>query len=366
MSDVPNLQRPQDQIAGAIINSLRLATVLGIGFMALFFEIGATSALWGAFAFCTSVALGWFLLFCNIHRPAAIVINISLLVSTFWFILFSGGFHSPFLIWLACPPVIIGLLVNWRWSIVFGIGITLFTAGLKLNDHAVVHLSELQVTHTEGMSHVIAAISIISAVITLIFFTHQNAKSLNEAIIESQLKERTDSLTGVLNRSGFNQIIMNMVENKSSSFGALIMFDVDNFKGINDTYGHIFGDYVLQEIATSVASAIRGDDFLARIGGDEFACILPSASHQTAHSVGLRIKQNVDTLKLISANGETVHVTVSIGVATCETPELCETEPMMQLADEALYEAKDDINRIVVKDIENIGGPNYSTTLQPC
>ena len=139
------------------------------------------------------------------------------------------------------------------------------------------------------------------------------------------------------------------------------MFDVDDFKLINDNHGHIFGDYVLQEIASQVITVIRESDAFSRIGGDEFAVILPNAPHHHAVSVGERIKDTIDAFHFKTACGEKVRVAVSVGVATCEDAEICQTEPMMHLADKALYEAKSNSDRLAVKRLEQF--PYVDTAL---
>ena len=329
-----------------------LATLLGLGFSALFALVHATNSLYGALGFFVSVLCGWYFVTVSKEALAAIVVNLSMLMAIFWVIIFSGGFHSPFLIWLTCPPLIVGLLVNWRWSLICGGLIFVFAVAVKLADHSLVAMSEFQVTHKHGMPHTVALLSVVTAVGTVIFFSFQNYRELTALIFDAQKKERTDSLTGILNRAGFNQVVATLSNNKSSDAGALIMFDVDSFKAINDTHGHMFGDYVLQNIATQVKSIIREQDAFARIGGDEFAVILPGAPHEKASTVGKRIKEQIDKAEFHTPSGTRVQVAVSVGVATCEDGGLCKTEPMMHLADAALYEAKKITQRVSIRRLE--------------
>ena len=336
----------------AFVNFITLGTALAVGFCVLFVVIGASNSLSGALFYLAAVVAGWYLIYKSAFKLAVLVVSLSLLLSTFWFVAFSGGSHSPFLIWLACPPLILGLLVNWRWSLIAGALVLVFSIGLKIADHQVVHMSEFQVTHEMGMDHTIAFVSVISAVATVIFFSFQNYRTLLAALQDSQLKERTDSLTGILNRGGFNQVVAALSEGKSGDAGALIMFDVDGFKLINDEHGHLFGDYVLQSIASEVSGIIRENDAFARIGGDEFSVILPNSPHKHAATVGKRIKDAIDAFPFKAPDGAPVRVAVSVGVATCEDADLCQAEPMMHLADTALYEAKAIAERVTVKRLE--------------
>ncbi|MBM1221094.1 GGDEF domain-containing protein [Ponticoccus sp. SC2-23] len=335
-----------------IVRFMLLATLLGLGFSGLFLLVGAMNSLYGALAFSASVLVGWAFIARSKFTCAAVFVNLSMLLAVFWMIIFSSGFHSPFLIWLACPPLIIGLLVSWKWSILCGILIFLFSIGLKIADHTLVEMTEFQATHTDGMPHTVALLSVITAVITVIFFSYQNYRELVAIILDAQEKERTDGLTGILNRAGFNQVVSKLSEHGSEDTGALILFDVDKFKTINDTYGHIFGDYVLETIALKISGIVREIDALARIGGDEFALILPGVPHKFAVLVGQRVKDQIDATPFHAPCGSVVSVAVSVGVATCEDGDLCKTEPMMHLADTALYEAKTISHGVVVKRLE--------------
>lgn len=345
----------------AALNFMMLSTVLAFTFVMLMVAIQATNSLPGAVVFLVSVAVGWFLIYLTAYEMAGLLVNLVLLLSIFWFVIFSGGFHSPLLIWLACPPLLVGLLVNWRWSLIAGVAVLLFLVGLKLTANHLVHLSEFSVTHVSGMNHTVAFVSVLSALGTVIFFSWQNHLAFTAAVSDARHKERTDSLTGILNRAGFNQFVMALSKAKPDEAGALIMFDVDDFKLINDNHGHIFGDYVLQEIASQVITVIRESDGFSRIGGDEFAVILPNAPHHHAVSVGERIKDTIDAFHFKTACGEKVRVAVSVGVATCEDAEICQTEPMMHLADKALYEAKSNSDRLAVKRLEQF--PYVDTAL---
>jgi diguanylate cyclase (GGDEF)-like protein len=335
----------------AFANLMSLVTALSVAFYVFFTVIDAGNALTGSLVLMSAVLVGWLLIYKSEFKMSALVAGGALLFTTFWFITFSGGFHSPFLIWLSCPPLIVGLLVNWRWSILAWSSVLLFVLVIMSFHDYIVSLSEFPVVHTSEMTHGVSFVSVISAVSTVIFFSLQNHRVQISHLKDAQIKERTDSLTGVLNRSGFNRAIAALSKSTDAS-GALIMFDVDEFKKINDTHGHLFGDYVLQKIALKAGGVIREGDTFARIGGDEFAVILPNSSHVQAAGIGRRIKQAVDDFTFESLDGEKVRVEVSVGVATCEDSELCQTELMMHLADTALYEAKDIRQRVAVKRLE--------------
>ena len=123
----------------------------------------------------------------------------------------------------------------------------------------------------------------------------------------------------------------------SYSLGCLFI-DIDNFKALNDEYGHVFGDLVLSEIAGAINGEVRDSDILGRYGGDEFLAILPQTDAAEASGVAERIRKGVEALRL-HAGGVAVIATVSIGIyASDKLPS--EAKEIMESADSALHQAK--------------------------
>ncbi|NNF65693.1 MAG: diguanylate cyclase [Acidimicrobiia bacterium] len=145
----------------------------------------------------------------------------------------------------------------------------------------------------------------------------------------------TDALTGVANRRRFIDEAEVMLERskRSQSKLSLLMMDVDQFKEINDKLGHGVGDTVLRTVAATCQEASRSSDVVARIGGDEFAIILPDATMGGVESVGRRIHET-----LAASNPDGVEVTVSIGGAQSFPSDTVDT--LLERADAAMYEAK--------------------------
>lgn len=146
----------------------------------------------------------------------------------------------------------------------------------------------------------------------------------------------TDALTGVLNRRSFFQ--QGRLLDRIGEPLAALLLDVDHFKQVNDRYGHAFGDEVLIEISARVRAALRPRDVLARIGGEEFAVLLPGVDRERAISVAERLRQVVESTPITRGTNRQM-ATVSIGGACAPTAETS-IEDLLLHADRALYVAK--------------------------
>ena len=143
----------------------------------------------------------------------------------------------------------------------------------------------------------------------------------------------TDSLTELLNRRGFDEALSSFFMNFKANDSAMFVFDIDDFKVINDTYGHIFGDRVIFLIASYANEIIGKDGIIARWGGDEFAGILHGnleESKEIAKMITEKISQDVELKKY--------KITISLGLTRVE--KLDTANNLMVRADKALYEAK--------------------------
>ena len=142
-----------------------------------------------------------------------------------------------------------------------------------------------------------------------------------------------DALTGILNRRAYEQICKKCAEEKDHI--ALLLIDMDNFKNINDTYGHAGGDTALKELAKILKSTFRRSDYVCRIGGDEFAAILRGLKAKPDDAIVKKIRYVNEVVSEIA--GGIRHVSISVGAAISDegyTPELYEK------ADKALYYVK--------------------------
>ena len=156
---------------------------------------------------------------------------------------------------------------------------------------------------------------------------------------------RADSKTGLLNAATWEREataeVGRAVRTRTSL--AVAILDIDRFKVINDTYGHLVGDQVLKEIARTLDSLLRDYDRAGRFGGEEFSLLLPQTRAVDAFRIAERVRANIAGLSIIvpgATGGERVHVTVSIGVAALDSGSKREYAELMAAADAALYRAK--------------------------
>lgn len=167
-----------------------------------------------------------------------------------------------------------------------------------------------------------------------------------QRIMLQQLKHlaHIDGLTNLMNRSYFIERMAYEISRSARSGGsiALIIFDIDNFKTINDTLGHQCGDYVLQELAAIIGQSQRTIDLIGRYGGDEFIIFLPDTVLANAIVIAERIRENIDMAKL-SWGGQSIPFRASFGVTSYDfthNRSAMDYDVLVRKADEALYLAK--------------------------
>ncbi|MDQ7082308.1 MAG: GGDEF domain-containing protein [Aquificota bacterium] len=171
-------------------------------------------------------------------------------------------------------------------------------------------------------------------VIVVVFYFYAWMSERYRSVWESLA--RVDSLTGILSRTAFEEIMVKEVERAKRYGGKLsvILFDIDNFKTINDTHGHLFGDRVLKKVANTVRENIRSTDTVARWGGEEFVVLLPGAGREEAVAVAEKLRRSVQNLGL----GNRMRITASFGVAELRDGD--DSVRLLLKADKALYSAK--------------------------
>lgn len=191
----------------------------------------------------------------------------------------------------------------------------------------------LMILHVETNVFDDDSVKIVETIVDQASVAITNAKRYYEV----SKKSITDPLTKTYNRRYFNDALTESImrSDETSEPVSLIMFDLDNFKLINDTSGHLIGDEVLKEVALRIKNNVRSDDIVARFGGEEFAVILPKLTAEQAYMIAERIRNEVSSKPIKTSKGD-IYVTISGGVA--DYPEKADSaEKLISHADRALY-----------------------------
>jgi two-component system, cell cycle response regulator len=164
-------------------------------------------------------------------------------------------------------------------------------------------------------------------------------QSIIDGLCELSLK---DPLTGLANRRHFRAVLAREIEivARSGNAALLLMLDIDHFKNINDTHGHLAGDKVLQAVARCVASCVRPQDTVARYGGEEFAVVLPDCQVSFGETVAERIRQSLASMLIPVSPVLNLQITMSIGGAFAPVWVRSTADLWTERADTQLYRAK--------------------------
>lgn len=168
-------------------------------------------------------------------------------------------------------------------------------------------------------------------------------EKLNQKLFLTSKENETlrdyDALTGLFNRRKLFSIANDLIKNatKATDSTAIVVFDIDNFKVINDKYGHPIGDQAIKHIARLISESLRGTDVFGRFGGDEFIIILPNTSQVQALDIMERIKSIIEMTPIF--HQETINFTISTGITTYMDHDK-DIDDAIVRADTALYKAK--------------------------
>ena len=161
------------------------------------------------------------------------------------------------------------------------------------------------------------------------------------ALQKAEALSVTDDLTRLYNSRYLNQVLRRETKRASRSGRplSLLFIDLDGFKAVNDTNGHLAGSKALVEVAAIIRGCARETDVVARFGGDEFSLVLPETGRDGAVSVASRIRERLSSWRFLASEGLSVHLTASIGVATL--PDVAaSSEELLRAADMAMYRVK--------------------------
>lgn len=247
-----------------------------------------------------------------------------ILVVLFGVLDYLTGNEIVFSLFYFIPIVLVTLAVNQRF-------------GLLLSFLSALTLLVAEISAGQQYSHPIYYL--LNTLIRTVFYSFvvYLVAALYRSQKEERLAARTDFVTGAVNARYFNELLQMEVERirRYPHPITVVYIDIDNFKLVNDLYGHRMGDEVLRCIASELKSQLRSTDFIARLGGDEFALLLPSARQADAE-VALSKVHNHLRAEMRRRN---LPVTFSMGAVTCIVPPYS-AEQIINMADELMYEVK--------------------------
>ncbi|MEW9797035.1 GGDEF domain-containing protein [Alteromonas sp. CYL-A6] len=222
------------------------------------------------------------------------------------------------------------LMTAFRVTLSLHAFVLFFQGGVILLKLASTHSSDIQrLFELSLLSHLLLAV----ATAALLPFLYMSVKKQHWEKVANE-----DEMTGLLSRRAFISQSLQILESSAGGSSSLLIVDIDYFKQINDEYGHPAGDEVLKRVAQSLKSGIRGTDIIGRLGGEEFAIMMPGLAAEHAHMVADRLLKRVADLS-ITVEGHAIHTTVSIGIAA-SSGILYTWNELFSQADSALYSAK--------------------------
>ena len=189
---------------------------------------------------------------------------------------------------------------------------------------------------------IIFLLTLLMVVFVVVTFQFRNNRKMAELSIK-------DPLSGLYNRRYIFQYLDKIISGTSVQKGHLsvLVIDIDNFKAINDTYGHPVGDQVIEVVADLAKQTLRTEDVIGRIGGEEFLCVLPRADADIAEKIALRMIDEINAYNFEFEENQDYSVTISVGIS-CYSQEVNDAKSLYALADQALYRAKDTGKNCVV------------------
>ncbi len=225
------------------------------------------------------------------------------------------------LIWLSVVPAL-SFLIKGRKALYWSAG------------YLIIHFLTVTLSGKLTMSSLIDAYLSYTLITVIFYFYAWMSERYREVWSNMAM---TDSLTGILNRLAFETIALKEISKavRTNTDLSIILFDIDNFKQINDRYGHVYGDFILRTVAEIVSRSLRTSDIFARWGGEEFVVLLPNTNGLRAINVAEKIRSRIQFHRF--DNG--LKVTASFGVANLKSCK--DFDNLILKADEALYRAKE-------------------------
>jgi diguanylate cyclase (GGDEF)-like protein len=243
---------------------------------------------------------------------------------------------------------VVGLVIR-RWSVNAGRG-QYFLVGafavfgfMLLGRLLVALLGEMDITTVKDSNHVQAATFMVASVTMVLASFGMVVMTRDQADARNRVLALQDELTGLSNRRAIQQLLNQQIAaaRRGDRTLALLMIDVDHFKRINDTCGHLSGDQALRDVAACLRGRLRAQDIMGRWGGEEFIAILPDTDEAGALALAEALRVATQQGRFLALDGQPIAITISIGVHLLERGPAGEGDAMIGAADRALYLAKE-------------------------
>jgi diguanylate cyclase (GGDEF)-like protein len=291
------------------------------------------SAIAMALCFFTAFILG--LHYINFYRQETLlklaIETWVMLIFITWVVLFAGKIASPLLNLYLLPIIASALILGKLMTCIEMVAVALCFMGLHYDPHT---------RNLMSLQYWGELMALLAPVILVAYITTMLSADIRFAVDKIKRVSDTDELTGLYNMRAFTVVLSRNFKQslRYSHPLSVVMIDCDNLKQVNDTHGHESGNRLLQHVARTVRSELRGSDVLARYGGDEFIALLPETDARGAREMGERIRRAIEMSRL-DVHGTDVVTTVSIGIASYPD-DGGSLELIMEKADKAMYHAK--------------------------
>ncbi|MEO9273271.1 GGDEF domain-containing protein [Marinomonas sp. 5E14-1] len=256
---------------------------------------------------------------------------------------FSNNIEDGGIVWVALVPFLSFFLLGEKLG---------FKASLLISCIYVAVLTNIVIQFPEKGFTVNTILGTIGALLCSIFFSTIYDKNRTSILLDLAKQTETDPLTSLLNRRGIISSFENLfnLSQKNQQDLYLLVLDLDNFKQVNDNFGHDIGDLIIKSTADAVKAELRKIDRIARIGGEEFMAVLPNISFDDVLMITENVRLAIENLEITTPKGSIIKITVSIGF-TKSSEEKTSFSEFFKIADKALYEAKKGgRNRVIFKE----------------
>ena len=278
------------------------------------------------------------------QKPAACLVSTGIYLSLIGPALFTGGIDSSSVYWLIFLPVVAALMGGKKSSLAWSIIGMATAAGLYLLNRVLgIDFSVYQPQSSDRIIDISAALLATAIASWLNEWTKLRMMGQLEEVQGSleNLADR-DPLTGIFNRRYFYTNARSILTGQpceGERVASLLMIDIDEFKLLNDRYGHLVGDEIIRGFTDLCRKIVRERDLVTRFGGEEFVILLPCTDLENALSMAERLRAGVEAAAFQTAHGA-MRITISIGVINRKITDIQSLEHFVDLADLAMYQAK--------------------------